>query len=123
LQGFPDKWGHPDRKEDFTDEEYRFWCDVVLTKALIDGTVIYNDDGELYFAKQDKPYKPKTKEQLLNWYNKLHTDSAEYKMWGNGIALPCALYVMQGIEDALKEESKWTSTVGHTQNYTALGSE
>ena len=24
LQGFPDAWGHPDKKEDFTDEEYRF---------------------------------------------------------------------------------------------------
>ena len=34
---------------------------------------------------------------MLTWYNKLHTDSAEYKMWGNGIALPNALYVMQGI--------------------------
>ena len=26
-----------------------------------------------------------------------HSDSAEYKMWGNGIALPCALYVMEGL--------------------------
>ena len=26
---------------------------------------------------------------------------AEYKMYGNGIALPCALYVMQGIKEAL----------------------
>lgn len=32
---------------------------------------------------------------------KLHTDSAEYKMWGNGIALPNALYVMQGIEEVM----------------------
>ena len=38
---------------------------------------------------------------MLAWYNKLHTDSAEYKMWGNGIALPCALYVMQGIQTVL----------------------
>lgn len=29
------------------------------------------------------------------------TDSSEYKMYGNGIALPCALYVMQGIKEAL----------------------
>ena len=29
------------------------------------------------------------------------TDSSEYKMYGNGIALPCALYVMQGIEEVL----------------------
>lgn len=25
-----------------------------------------------------------------------HFDSAEYKMWGNGMALPNALYVMEG---------------------------
>lgn len=102
LQGFLDRWGDIDQKEDFTEEEYRFWCDVVLTKSLVDGTVAYNEDGELYFVKQLKPYKQKTKEQMLNWYNKLHTDSSEYKMWGNGISLPTALYVMQGIAEALK---------------------
>ena len=31
------------------------------------------------------------------------TDSSEYKMWGNGISLPTALYVMQGIAAALKD--------------------
>ena len=85
LQGFPDDWGHPDKKEDFTDEEYRFWLDVRNTYAAING-------------KAQKDY---TKEQMLTWYNRLHTDSAEYKMWGNGIALPCALYCMQGIADAI----------------------
>ena len=38
---------------------------------------------------------------MLSWYNKLHTDGAEYKMWGNGIALPCALYVVQGVQTVL----------------------
>ena len=85
LQGFPDDWGHPDHKEDFTDEEYRFWLNVRNTHAAING----------------KAVKTYTKEQMLTWYNGLHTDSSEYKMWGNGIALPCALYVMQGIQDAL----------------------
>lgn len=28
------------------------------------------------------------------------SDSAQYKMWGNGMALPCVLYVMQGIAEA-----------------------
>lgn len=28
------------------------------------------------------------------------SDAAQYKMWGNGMALPCVLYVMQGIEEA-----------------------
>ena len=32
-----------------------------------------------------------------------HGDAAEYKMWGNGMALPCALYVMEGVEDYFKE--------------------
>ena len=27
------------------------------------------------------------------------SDSARYKMWGNGMALPCMLYVMEGIAD------------------------
>lgn len=85
LQGFPDTWGHPDHKEDFTDEEYRFWIDVRNTHAAING----------------KPQKDYSRDQMLTWYNKLHTDSSEYKMYGNGIALPCALYVMQGIEEAL----------------------
>ena len=89
LQGFPDDWGHPDHKEDFTDEEYRFWLNVRNTHATING-------------KAQKDY---TKAQMLTWYNKLHTDSSEYKMWGNGISLPTALYVMQGIAEALKGET------------------
>lgn len=81
LQGFPDLWGHLDKKESFTDEEYKFWLEVRNTYARIN----------------NKAVKDYTKAQILTWYNKLHTDSAEYKMWGNGIALPNALYVMQGI--------------------------
>ena len=88
LQGFPDDWGHPDHKEDFTDEEYQFWLDVRNTHAAISG----------------KAVKEHTKAQMLTWYNKLHTDSAEYKMWGNGIALPPALYCMQGMVEAMRNE-------------------
>ncbi|MBR4057872.1 MAG: DNA cytosine methyltransferase [Oscillospiraceae bacterium] len=31
-------------------------------------------------------------------------DSPKYKMWGNGIALPCALHVMQGVARVLEEK-------------------
>ena len=89
LQGFPDEWMYPDHKEDFTDEEYKFWLDVRNTHAQING-------------KQVKEY---TKPQMLTWYNKLHTDSSAYKMWGNGIALPNALYVMQGIADVFNQDN------------------
>lgn len=88
LQGFPDTWGHPDPKDDFTDEEWTFWAGVRNTHAAING----------------KAVKSYTKEQMLKWYNKLHTDSSEYKMWGNGVALPCVLYVMEGAVDALRKE-------------------
>ena len=86
LQGFPDGWAHPDKKSEFTDDEYRFWLTVRNTHAEING----------------KAAKEYTKNQMLTWYNKLHTDSAEYKLWGNGIALPTALYVMQGIAEVFK---------------------
>lgn len=32
-----------------------------------------------------------------------HKDSAEYKMWGNGMAYLCVLYIMQGIRGVLTE--------------------
>lgn len=31
-----------------------------------------------------------------------HSDSAEYKLWGNGIALPCLLPMMKAMADMLK---------------------
>lgn len=95
LQGFPDEWGHPIKKESLTDEEFAFWHEVRNTHERI----------------MEKKVGTYTKEQILKWYNKLHNDGSEYKMWGNGIALPNALYVMRGVADALKNEktarSKW----------------
>ena len=35
-----------------------------------------------------------------------HSDSAEYKMWGNGIALPCILPMMKAMADVLKKENE-----------------
>lgn len=90
LQGFPDGWADIEIKDDLTEEEYSFWLDVRQTFDKING-------------RDTKNY---SKDSVLKWYNKLHTDSAEYKMWGNGIALPNALYVMQGIEDVFKREEK-----------------
>ena len=34
------------------------------------------------------------------------SDAAQYKMWGNGMALPCVLYVMQGITEEKNENEK-----------------
>jgi DNA (cytosine-5)-methyltransferase 1 len=64
-----------------------FWQEVRNTQATING-------------KSTKEY---TEKQMLSWYNRLHTDGAEYKMWGNGIALPTALYCMQGIAEVFNQ--------------------
>jgi DNA (cytosine-5)-methyltransferase 1 len=90
LQGFPDKWGHIQQKNKLTEEERVFWQDVRNTHAALNGRAV----------------KDYTEKQMLAWYNKLHTDSAEYKMWGNGIALPTALYCMQGLAEALERTDK-----------------
>ena len=87
LQGFPDGWGVPAHKDKLSDEELAFWQRVRDTCAAIG----------------DKPPKKYSAEALTKWYNALHTDSAEYKMWGNGIALPCAAFVLGGIAEALME--------------------
>ncbi len=35
-----------------------------------------------------------------------HSDTAEYKMWGNGVAFPTTLFVVQGIAEALQRGVK-----------------
>lgn len=87
LQGFPDGWGDLPEKERLSEEEIQFWQTVRDTYARVNG-------------KTTKSY---ISSALLKWYNKLHTDSAEYKMWGNGIALPCAKFIMEGIAELCKE--------------------
>ena len=37
-----------------------------------------------------------------DWADFPHSDSAEYKMWGNGIALPCILPMMKAMGDRLE---------------------
>lgn len=83
LQGFPDRWGDIDEYETLDDNQYQFWLDVRKTFDSING-------------RSEKNY---TREQIRKWHNGLHTDSSEYKMWGNGIALPCFEFVMQGIQE------------------------
>lgn len=81
LQGFPDYWCKNLKTENPTDDEIAFWVDVWATYASIVGSC-----------------KPKTAKQVKRWLESPHTDSAEYKLWGNGVALPCVFFVLAGIE-------------------------
>lgn len=83
LQGFPDWWTADlgTKDEDITEEDMAFWREVFEThRKIVSGAS-----------------KPKTDNQIRKWLIDPNNDSAEYKMWGNGVALPCVLYVMEGI--------------------------
>lgn len=88
LQGFPDWWCADLETEEPTEQELKFWEDVWDTHTKI-------------IAPERKA---KTKQQIHRWLRSPHSDSAEYKMWGNGVALPCVCFVLSGIVWANKNE-------------------
>ena len=71
LQGFPDWWCNDLGTENPAEEDLEFWTDVFETHRKI-----------VTHAK-----KSKTKKQIVKWLKNPHSDSAEYMMWGNGVAL------------------------------------
>ena len=81
LQGFPDWWCRDLGTENPTEEELAFWTDVFETHRKI-----------VTHAK-----KPKTEKQIRKWLADPYTDSAEYRIWGNGICLANAFFVLAGI--------------------------
>ena len=81
LQGFPDWWCGGLGTEEPAEDELAFWREVFETHRKIAGTST----------------KPKTDKQIIKWLKDPHSDSAEYKMWGNGIFLGNAYFVLSGI--------------------------
>ena len=88
LQGFPDSWCADLGTEKPTDEEMYFWHKVFKTYAEVTGC------------------KMKSDKQIAKWLKDPYSDSAEYKMWGNGVALPCVWFVLCGIVWYAQSESK-----------------
>lgn len=81
LQGFPDWWCGSLGTDNPTAEEIAEWREIF----------------ETYKKAIGAETKPKSDNQIIKWLKNPHSDSAEYKMWGNGIALPCARFVLEGI--------------------------
>ena len=79
LQGFPDNWCADLGTEKPSDEEMYFWHKVFKTYSEVIGC------------------KMKSDKQVARWLKDPYSDSAEYKMWGNGVALPCVWFVLCGI--------------------------
>ena len=88
LQGFPDNWAEELGIPEPTQEDIDRWREVFRTQMEAMG----------------ESKKEKTDNQIRKWLKDPESDSAKYKMWGNGIALPCAMFVMEGIAMILSEE-------------------
>ena len=82
LQGFPDWWCDDLGIPDPTDEDIAKWREVFETHAKAIGKIT----------------KPKSDAQIRKWLQNPQSDSAEYKMWGNGVALPNVFFVLAGIK-------------------------
>ena len=82
LQGFPDWWCSNLETKEPTKEEVKYWKEIFNESLKIEG----------------KNKREKTDNQIIKWLQNPHSDSAEYKLWGNGVALPCVYFVLSGIE-------------------------
>lgn len=85
LQGFPDGWCNDLEIEEPTEEDLAFWREIFDTWCEVNGK------------------KKKTDKQIVKWLQTKCTDSAAYKMWGNGVALPCVDYVMCSLANRIDE--------------------
>lgn len=81
LQGFADWWCSDLGVENPSEEEIDRWEGVF----------------ETFRQLTDTSKKPKTRKQIAKWLKDPYADAAEYKMWGNGVALPCVYFVLSGI--------------------------
>jgi len=84
LQGFPVEWCAGLETPDPSEEDIAFWAQVFETHCLAMG----------------KSTKLKSRAQIVKWLQNPHSDAKEYSTWGNGVALPCVVFVLQGISEA-----------------------
>ena len=81
LQGFPDQWCSDLASENPTEEEIDRWA------------AIFEE-----YRKAVKPEsRPKSRKTVQKWLQDPYRDAAEYRLWGNGICLNVAVFVLAGI--------------------------
>ena len=81
LQGLPFDWCDGLETPEPTEEDISFWSEVWEAHRNIMG----------------KAKKPKSRKQIIKWLQNPYSDSAAYKLYGNGIAIPCGAFVLGGI--------------------------
>ena len=86
LQGFPDGWTDNLAIAEPTEDDILYW------------RMVFKEHAEALGENK----KEKTDNQIRKWLQNPESDSAKYKMWGNGIALPCATFVMKRVAQKLQ---------------------
>ena len=92
LQGFPDWWCSDLAIPNPTDEQLAYWMKV----------------WEAWQSLSSPTKKPKQERFVRKWLADPYSDAAEYKLWGNGVALPCVCFVLAGITWASRQEKAVT---------------
>jgi len=81
LQGFPSWWCDDLGTEYPSDAEIDRWADIFETfRKATSGTA-----------------KPKSRSMIAKWLTNPYSDSAAYRLWGNGVCLNAVFYVLSGI--------------------------
>ena len=81
LQGFPDQWCSDLASKNPTEEEIDRWA------------AIFEE-----YRKAVKPEsRPKSRKMVQKWLQDPYRDAEEYRLWGNGICLNVAVFVLAGI--------------------------
>lgn len=87
LQGYPEGWCEGLADEDPTDAEIERWRRNFETWDAVHGRK-----------------RPKSRNQIVKWLRNPNTDAAEYKAYGNSVAVPCVFFVLAGIVWATGKE-------------------
>ena len=89
LQGFPDGWTEHLETEEPGEQEIARWVGVFEDW--------YRAQGKTARARPGK---------IAKWLKNPRTDSAEYKAYGNSVAVPCVFFVLAGIVWAEEQEGR-----------------
>lgn len=97
LQGFPDGWGEIAPLDVDNEAEIDFWRGVYRTDCALKN-------------KRANESILRDPRRMARWHDGLHSISAEYRMWGNGMALPNALFFVRRAIDQIVAETGKTPT-------------
>ena len=86
LQGFPDQWCQNLAIPDPSTEELGYWVGIWESWNRMRGV------------------KPRSARQVLKWLAGPASDSALYKLWGNGVALPVVEHILGRLKTVVESE-------------------